>query len=59
MLNWNNMSLVTGLKQRFSGWFDLFGDEDDEPKNIGIYGPPNTGKTTIDKKKTITKMTLL
>jgi len=41
------MSLVTGLKQRFSGWFDLFGDEDDEPKNIGIYGPPNTGKTTL------------
>lgn len=41
------MSLVSGLKQRFSGLFGLFGDDDDEPKNIGIYGPPNTGKTTL------------
>lgn len=41
------MSLVSGLKQRFSGLFSLFGDDDEEPKNIGIYGPPNTGKTTL------------
>lgn len=41
------MSFVTRLKQRFSGWVDLFGEEDGEPKNIGIYGPPNTGKTTL------------
>lgn len=43
------MSFVTDLRQRFSGWFGLFGD-DETPKNIGIYGPPNSGKTTLSNR---------
>lgn len=43
------MSFVTDLKQKFSGWFGLFGD-DTTPKNIGIYGPPNSGKTTLSNR---------
>lgn len=43
------MSFVTDLKQKFSGWFGLFGN-DTTPKNIGIYGPPNSGKTTLSNR---------
>lgn len=43
------MSFVADLKQKFSGWFGLFGD-DETPKNIGIYGPPNSGKTTLSNR---------
>jgi len=41
------MSLMNGIRKRFSNVFDLFGASDDEPKRIGIYGPPNAGKSTL------------
>ena len=40
------MSLVKGLKQSVSNVVSLFEGEE-EPKRIGIYGPPNAGKTTL------------
>lgn len=35
------------LKGKFSGWF-VFGES--APENIGIYGPPNSGKTTLTNR---------
>lgn len=39
------MSILNSWRQKIGGLFDIFGDA--EPKNIGIYGPPNSGKTTL------------
>ncbi len=39
------MTIVTELKQKFSSFIDIFDDQ--KPKRIGIYGPPNTGKSTL------------
>ncbi|MCU4925976.1 GTP-binding protein [Halobacteria archaeon AArc-dxtr1] len=40
------MGLLTGLKDSISRVTDgLFSEQ--EPKRIGIYGPPNAGKTTL------------
>ncbi|SIR56381.1 hypothetical protein SAMN05421858_2842 [Haladaptatus litoreus] len=45
-LGGNRMGLFTGLKQSVKRVTDkLFTSE--EPKRIGIYGPPNAGKTTL------------
>lgn len=41
------MSFVSSLKEQFYGLKALLASEDEEPKNIGIYGPPNAGKTTL------------
>lgn len=38
---------MSGLRERFTNVFDLFGAGDDSPKRIGIYGPPNAGKSTL------------
>ena len=40
------MGLLTGLKDSISRATDRLFTED-EPKRIGIYGPPNAGKTTL------------
>lgn len=40
------MSLIQRLKQ--VSLFNLFGTEDE--KNIGVYGPPNSGKTTLSNR---------
>ena len=40
------MSIMNGLRKRVSSVFGLFGG-DDAPKRIGIYGPPNAGKSTL------------
>jgi small GTP-binding protein len=39
------MNIVAQLKQSWSNLFGLFASG--EPKVIGIYGPPNAGKTTL------------
>lgn len=41
-----NMSLIERLKQ--VSLFNLFGSE--EQKHIGVYGPPNSGKTTLSNR---------
>ncbi|MEE6210675.1 GTP-binding protein [Salarchaeum sp. III] len=42
------MGLFADLKDSISGvTAKLFAGEGDEPKRIGIYGPPNAGKTTL------------
>ncbi|MFB6111107.1 MAG: Era-like GTP-binding protein [Halobacteriaceae archaeon] len=42
------MGLFTGLRQSIARVTQrLFADGDAEPKRIGIYGPPNAGKTTL------------
>lgn len=41
------MSLMSGIRERFTDVFDLLGASEDEPKRIGIYGPPNAGKSTL------------
>ena len=38
---------MSGLRERFTNVFNLFGAGDDGPKRIGIYGPPNAGKSTL------------
>lgn len=38
------MSVLKSLRESVAGYFS-FGSA--EPQNIGIYGPPNTGKTTL------------
>lgn len=38
------MSVLKSLRDSVVGWFSFGGAE---PQNIGIYGPPNTGKTTL------------
>lgn len=38
---------MSGLRKRFTSVFELFGDGDESPKRIGIYGPPNAGKSTL------------
>lgn len=43
------MSFVSRLRSRFTGLFSLFGT-DDTPRTIGIYGPPNSGKTTLSNR---------
>ncbi len=46
------MGLLTNLKDSISRVTDrLFADS--EPKRIGIYGPPNAGKTTLANRITI------
>jgi hypothetical protein len=40
------MSIMNGLRKRVNSVFGLFGS-DDTPKRIGIYGPPNAGKSTL------------
>jgi small GTP-binding protein len=40
------MGLFTGLRDSISRVTELL-FSDDEPKRIGIYGPPNAGKTTL------------
>ncbi len=39
------MKLIQDVRQKFSSLFGGFGDS--EPKRIGIYGPPNSGKSTL------------
>lgn len=39
------MNIVAQLKQSWSNFFGIFASG--EPKVIGIYGPPNAGKTTL------------
>ncbi|MFB6103960.1 MAG: GTP-binding protein [Halobacteriaceae archaeon] len=42
------MGLLTGLRDSITRVTDkLFANGDAEPKRIGIYGPPNAGKTTL------------
>jgi len=42
------MGLLTDLRNSISrAQAKLFADGDSEPKRIGIYGPPNAGKTTL------------
>lgn len=41
------MSIFAQLKNSLSG---LFESEDDSPKQIGIYGPTNAGKTTLSNR---------
>lgn len=40
------MSYIKSWKNRFANLFDVFGG-DDSPESIGVYGPPNSGKTTL------------
>ena len=39
------MKIVQNVRKKFSSFFDGFGNS--EPKRIGIYGPPNSGKSTL------------
>lgn len=39
------MSIMKNVKQKFSSMFGVFNSS--EPKRIGIYGPPNSGKSTL------------
>lgn len=39
------MKLMQNVRKKVSSLFDGFGDS--EPKRIGIYGPPNSGKSTL------------
>ncbi|MFB6120915.1 MAG: Era-like GTP-binding protein [Halobacteriaceae archaeon] len=41
------MGLLTGLRDSISSVRDKLFADDSEPKRIGIYGPPNAGKTTL------------
>lgn len=36
---------MQSVREKFQSWFTLFSD--DESKQIGIYGPPNSGKSTL------------
>lgn len=40
------MSVIKTWTRKFTNFFDIFGGED-SPENIGVYGPPNSGKTTL------------
>ncbi|MFC7044097.1 Era-like GTP-binding protein [Halobacteriaceae archaeon GCM10025711] len=41
------MGLITGLRNSISSVTAKLFASDDTPKRIGIYGPPNAGKTTL------------
>lgn len=41
------MSFMADIKQNLSNLYSSLFDADSEPKRIGIYGPPNSGKTTL------------
>ena len=41
------MGLLTGLRDSISSVRSKLFADDSEPKRIGIYGPPNAGKTTL------------
>lgn len=43
------MSMIQSWRKKFVSLFDIFGGES-SPKNIGVYGPPNSGKTTLTNR---------
>lgn len=41
--------MIQSWRKKFASLFDIFGGEN-SPENIGVYGPPNSGKTTLTNR---------